>query len=63
MVKKSTLQKLRSTVFKMLTEAGLLADGEIICVSLSARVQDALNGQLPNDIRFFPTRDGEGGAS
>jgi len=62
-VKKSTLHKLRSTVFKMLTEAGLLADGEIICVSLSTRVQDALNGQLPNDIRFFPTRDGKGGAS
>lgn len=62
-VKGSTLQKLRWAVFKMLTEAGLLADGEIVHASLSTRLRDALNGQLPNDIRFFPTRDGKGGAS
>jgi len=61
--KESTLQKLRWTVFKMLTEAGLLADGEIVHASLSTRIRDALSGQLPSDIRFFPTRDGKGVAS
>ena len=62
-VKGSTLQKLRWAVFKMLTEAGLFVDGEIVHASLSTRIRDALSGQLPSDIRFFPTRDGKGGAS
>lgn len=53
-----TSQKLRSTVFRMLTEAGLLSDGEIIYASLSGRIRDALDAQEPSDIRFFPTRDG-----
>ena len=56
-VKDSTLQKLRSTVFRMLTEAGLLAGGEIVNVSLSERVRDALDAQLPSDLRYLPARD------
>lgn len=56
-VKASTLQKLRSTVFKMLTEAGLLSGGEIVHAALSERVHDALDAQRPSDLRFFPTRD------
>lgn len=55
-LKDSTLRKLRSTVFRMLTEAGLLADdGRIQRAVLSARVADALALRLPSDLRFFPT--------
>lgn len=56
-VKDSTLQKLRSTVFRMLTEAGLLAGGEIVNAALSERVRDALDAQLPSDLRYLPARD------
>ena len=56
-VKDSTLQKLRSTVFRMLTEAGLLAGGEIVNAALSERVRDALDVQLPSDRRYLPARD------
>ncbi|MCA0378125.1 MAG: DUF1819 family protein [Actinobacteria bacterium] len=56
-VKDSTLQKLRSTVFRMLTEAGLLAGGEIVNAALSERVRDALDAQLPSDLRYVPARD------
>lgn len=58
----STLQKLRSTVFRMLTEAGLLAHGEIVHVLLSDRVRDILDEQVPSDVRFLPTRDRTEGA-
>lgn len=56
-VKDSTLQKLRSTVFRMLTEAGLLANGEIVNAALSERVRDALDAQLLSDLRYLPARD------
>ena len=56
-VKASTLQKLRSTVFRMLTEAELLANGEIVHAALSERVRGALDAQTPSGVRFFPTRD------
>jgi hypothetical protein len=50
-LKESTLRKLRSNVFRMLVEAGLLSDdGRIVQAVLSARLKDALAG----DIRFFP---------
>lgn len=53
-LKDSTLRKLRSTVFLMLVEAGLLsADGRILQAVLSAR----LAATLTNDIRFFPAGD------
>lgn len=55
-LKDSTLRKLRSTVFLMLTEAGLLADdGRIQPTVLSTRVSDALAARTPSDLRFFPT--------
>jgi hypothetical protein len=62
-VKDSTLQKLRSTVFRMLTEAGLLANGEIVHATLSERVREAFEAQTPSDVRFLPTRDSKEGAS
>ena len=55
-LKDSTMQKLRSTVFRMLTEAGLLVNGEIMHATLSGRVADALDSHTPSGIRFFPTR-------
>lgn len=58
-LKESTLRKLRSTVFRMLIEADLLADGEIVPVTLSQRVRDHLDARTPSDLRFFPTRDGQ----
>lgn len=61
-LKDSTLQKLRSTMFRMLTEAGLLAGGEIVYAALSERVRAALDAQTPSDVRFLPTRDKKGGA-
>jgi len=52
----STLRKLRSNVFRMLVEAGLLSDdGRIQQAILSARVTDALAARAPSDVRFFPT--------
>lgn len=60
--KVSTLQKLRSTVFRMLADAGLLVDGQIVNGSLSERVRDALNAQVPSDVRYFPDRSSEEGA-
>jgi len=54
-LKDSTLQKLRSTAFRMLVEAGLLTDdGQIVQAVLSTRVSDALSARAPSDIRFFP---------
>ncbi len=54
-LKDSTLRKLRSTVFRMLVEAGLLSDdGRILQSVLSTRVADALSACTPSDIRFFP---------
>lgn len=58
-LKDSTLRKLRSNVFRMLVEAGLLSeDGRILQVVLSTRVSDALAAPTPSDIRFFPTGGG-----
>lgn len=50
-LKDSTLRKLRSTVFRMLVQAGLLDDdGRIAQAVISARLADT----LADDIRFFP---------
>ena len=58
-LKDSTLRKLRSNVFRMLVEAGLLSeDGRILQAVLSTRVSDALSARTPSDIRFFPTGGG-----
>jgi len=54
-LKDSTLRKLRSTVFLMLAESGLVAeDGRILQAVLSTRVADVLSARTPSDIRFFP---------
>lgn len=55
-VKDSTLQKLRATLFRMLAEAGLLVNGEIVNAALSERVWDALDAQIPSDLRYLPVR-------
>ncbi len=58
-VKDSTMQKLRSNVFKMLTEAGLVSPGgHIVAAVLSERVADLLDAREPSDLRFFPTTQG-----
>lgn len=55
-LKDSTLQKLRSTVFRMLVEAGLLSDDRrILPAVLSPRITESLASRTPSDIRFFPT--------
>ncbi|WP_042419809.1 DUF1819 family protein [Streptacidiphilus anmyonensis] len=57
-VKDSTLRRLRSNVFRMLNEAGLLADrGHLLQAVLSRRVASALCTRSPSDLRFFPTFD------
>jgi Putative inner membrane protein (DUF1819) len=51
----STVQRLRSNLFQMLVEAGLLTeDGRILQAVLSTRVSDVLSAPTPSDIRFFP---------
>ncbi|WP_324651665.1 DUF1819 family protein [Georgenia sp. H159] len=56
-IKDSTMQKLRSNVFKMLVEAELLsASGHIIPAVLSERLIALLSERAPSDVRFFPTR-------
>ena len=56
-IKDSTMQKLRSNVFKMLVEAELLSEsGHIIPAVLSERLVALLSERAPSDVRFFPTR-------
>lgn len=58
-LKESTVAKLRSNVFRMLIEAGLLSEGgNIIPAVLSDRVAEMLSARKPSDIRFFPTARG-----
>jgi hypothetical protein len=60
-IKDSTLQKLRSNVFKMLQEAELLSEaGYIMPAVLSERVAAALSAHSPSDLRFFPALQTEG---
>ncbi|MGX7678269.1 DUF1819 family protein [Jatrophihabitans sp. DSM 45814] len=60
-LKDSTLQKLRSNVFKMLREAELLSDaGRIVPAVLSERVAARLSARTPSDVRFFPSQQGAG---
>lgn len=54
-LKESTLRKLRSNVFRMLVEAGLVSEnGRIVQAAVSGRVTDVLSGRTPSDLRFFP---------
>lgn len=53
-----TMQKLRSTVFLLMRDAGLTDDvGRIIPAVLSTRVHNELAKRAPSDVRFFPTRE------
>ena len=55
---KSTLQKLRSTLYLMMREADFItSNGTIVPVIISARVRDELVKQTPSDIRLFATRE------
>ena len=59
-LKPSTVKRLRSNVFLMLRQAGLMADdGTLSRVVLSPRVADALAAGAPSDVRYFPALDGE----
>lgn len=63
-VKDSTLRKLRSNVFRMLHEAGLLSGpGHLLRAVPSRRVARALAARTPSDLRFFPTHDDARGSS
>ena len=56
-IKDSTLQRLRSNLFKMLREAELLSSaGDIMPAVLSQRVAAVLSARSPSDLRFFPTQ-------
>jgi len=58
-LKESTVTKLRSNVFRMLIEAGLLSEnGNIIPAVFSTRVFEKLSSRTPSDIRFFPAAGG-----
>ncbi|MGU3435048.1 DUF1819 family protein [Actinomycetes bacterium M1A6_2h] len=58
-LKDSTLRKLRSNMFRMLVEAGLLTQGGLIVPAvLSSRVYAVLSARTPSDVRFFPTAAG-----
>jgi hypothetical protein len=60
-IKHSTLQKLRSNVFKMLQEAELRSKaGQILPAMLSERVVSVLSAHASSDLRFFPTQQGIG---
>lgn len=57
-LKDSTLHRLRSNVFRMLNEAGLLSGGgQLLPVVLSQQVTSALSDRHPSDLRFFPTNN------
>jgi hypothetical protein len=54
----STLRKLRTNLFLMIRDAGMVTEaGNIVQSVLSQRVADALAARTPSDIRFFPAHD------
>lgn len=58
-LKESTLTKLRAVLFRMLAEAGLLADeGKLVPAVLSRRLVDLFDMREPSDLQFFPTTQG-----
>lgn len=62
-LKGSTTRKLRTNVFRMLVEAGLLGDdGRIIPALLSERVANLMDARTPSDLRFFPVRQAARGS-
>ena len=60
-LKDSTLRKLRSNLFRMLVEAGLLSEsGRILQAIPSERVTETLARRTPSDLCFFPTNSSTG---
>jgi hypothetical protein len=56
-IKDSTLQRLRSNLFKMLREAELLSPTrDIVPAVLSHRIAAVLSARSPSDLRFFPVQ-------
>lgn len=63
-LRRSTLHKLRSTAFRMLSEAGLLSDeGHLLPAMPSQRVISVLSQRTPSDLRFFPAADAATGSA
>ncbi|GAA2241172.1 DUF1819 family protein [Rarobacter faecitabidus] len=56
-LRESTMKKLRATVFRMLEEAGLLYETEILGAVMSDDLCRAIQAHRPDDVRFLPTRD------
>lgn len=57
-LKESTYRKLRSNVFLMLHQAGVLDEGgNITPAVLTDRVATVLGARAASDVRFFPTND------
>ena len=57
-LKDSTYRKLRSNVFLMMREAGLLSDdGRIVPTTFSESFAAVLTNRVGSDIRFFPSND------
>lgn len=55
-VKRSSKEKLRQNLFRMMQEADLLTeDGAIVPAVLSQRIGDILDRRVPSEVRFFPT--------
>ena len=59
----STRRKLRSNLFLMLRQAGMLTNSsEILQVVLTERMRRLLSAEVPSDVRLFPTNEvGSGG--
>jgi hypothetical protein len=58
----STLRRLRSNLFRMMVESGLLSDkGRILPALVSSRLTNLLEERQPSDLRFFPSRCTAGG--
>ncbi len=59
-MKKSTIDKLRQVVFRMLREAGILSSENIInTIMLTDRLLESLNKENRADVHFFPIFDSD----
>lgn len=54
-LKESTAKKIRSNIFRMLMDTGMLeADGRIVSPVLTRSFMELLDSRTPSDLRFFP---------
>lgn len=58
-LKESTLHKLRSNLFRMMSQAALLMNGQIQQALLTDPIRALFATHYPEDIRFFPDRSME----